>query len=111
MKSRSATLVLSILLSAGPFVTVHADEVPRQVVKFSDLNLQADAGVQHLYARIQAAARAVCDGYDTHTIGSMSVVNSCRTQAVTGAIAELNMPALTRYHAEHSAQPTLVARR
>jgi UrcA family protein len=111
MKSRSATLVLSILLSAGPFVTVHADEVARQVVKFSDLDVQADAGVHELYARIQTAARAVCEAYDTHTLGSMTVVNRCRARAVTGAIAELNMPALTRYHAEQSGQPMLVVQR
>jgi UrcA family protein len=111
MKSRSATLVLSILLSAGPFVAVHADEVPQQAVKFADLDLQADAGVHKLYARIQTAARAVCQAYDTHTLGSMTVVNRCRAQAVTGAIAELNMPALTRYHAEQSGQPMLVVQR
>jgi UrcA family protein len=111
MNSRSATLVLSILLSAGPFVTVHADEAPQQVVKFSDLNLQADAGVHKLYARIQAAARAVCEANDTRTLGSMTVVNRCRAQAVTGVIAELNMPALTRYHAEQSGQPMLVVQR
>jgi UrcA family protein len=111
MKSRSTTLVLSILLAAAPFAMAHADEVPRQVVKFSDLDLQADAGVHKLFARIETAARAVCEAYDTHTIGSMSVVNRCRARAVTGAIAELNMPALTRYHAEQSGQPMLVVRR
>jgi UrcA family protein len=111
MKCRFATLVLSSLLTSGPLLTAQADEIPRQVVKFSNRDLQADAGVHQLYARIQTAARAVCEAYDTHTIGSMTVVNRCRDQAVSGAIAELNKPALTRYHAEQSVQPMLVVRR
>lgn len=111
MNSRSATLVLSILLATGPFVTAHADEVPRQPVKFSDLDLRADAGVHKLYARIQVAAREVCEIYDLGTLGSKTVVNRCRAGAVAGAITELNMPALTRYHAEKSGQPMLVVGR
>ena len=111
MNSRAAIVVLSILLAAGPVVTVHADEVPRQVVKFSDLDLQADAGIHKLYARIQAAAGVVCETYDTHTIGSMTVLNRCRVRAVTDAIARLSVPALTRYHVEQSGLSMLVVRR
>ena len=111
MKSRSTTLVLSILLAAAPFVAAHAAEAPRQVVKFSDLDLQTDAGVHKLYSRIQTAARDVCETYDTHTIGSLTLVYRCRDRAVTGAIADLNMPALIRYHAEQSGQPILVVQR
>jgi UrcA family protein len=111
MKSRSATLALSILLATGAFVTAHADEAPQQVVKFTDLDLQADAGVHKLYERLQTAARAVCEVYDTHTIGSMTVVNRCRARTVTAAILDLNVPALTRYHAEQTGQPMLVVRR
>jgi UrcA family protein len=111
MKSRTATLVLSILLATGAFVTAHADEVPRQVVKFSDLDLQTDAGVHKLYARIQAAAQTVCAIDNIHTVGSLTIINRCWTRAVTGAVAALNVPALTRYHAEQSGQPVLVVRR
>lgn len=111
MKIRSATLILSILLGSGPFITAHADEAPRQIVKISDLDLQSDAGVHKLYSRIQSAARNVCEMYNIGTIGSMKVVKHCRAGAVTGAIAELNMPALTRYHVEQSGQPVLVVGR
>jgi len=111
MKSRSTTVILSILLAAGTLVTAHADEVSRQVVKFSDLDLQADAGVSKLYARIQTAAHTACEVYGTRGLGSMTLVNRCQDQAVAGAIAALNNPALSRHHAEQSAQPLLVARR
>lgn len=111
MKSRSATVVLSILLATGAFVAAHADEVPRQVVKFSDLDLHTDAGVHQLYARIQAAAQTVCGIGNIHTVGSLTVINRCWARAVTGAIAELDMPALSRYHAEQSGQPVLLVRR
>jgi len=38
-----------------------ADGPPTRVVNYSDLDLTPPAGAAHLYVRIRAAARAVCE--------------------------------------------------
>ena len=73
----------------------HADDQPRaETVKFADLNLSSQAGVEALYGRIHAAARHVCD----QPTEQPAAVKACMTKAESQAIGKANVPLLTAYY-------------
>jgi UrcA family protein len=65
-----------------------------ETVKFADLNLSTQAGVEALYGRIHAAARRVCD----QPAGELAAVGACMTKAESQAIGKVNAPLLTVYY-------------
>ena len=62
-------------------------EIRREVVKYDDLNLSADAGLRTLKTRISAAARRVCatDGQGIQRKGA----GACRQQAAATALDQV----------------------
>ncbi len=73
-------------------------------VDFSDLNFNRPADVAALYARISYAADQVCG--PRATTGSYSTSPGylrCHANAVEEAVARVNRPELTAFHAEHLA--------
>jgi UrcA family protein len=73
----------------------YADEPVRsETVKFADLNLGTQAGVEALYGRVHAAARRVCD----QPTGRPSAVRACMTKAESEAIGTVNVPLLTAFY-------------
>ena len=112
MKTRSSMLVLSIALLFGDApLLAHADELPQRTLRFSASDVATEAGIGVLYGRIQRAAREVCEPLDTHTPGSRAIANRCQAEATAHTVADLNQPALTRYHFARSGQATLVVQR
>jgi len=69
----------------------HADDSRSETVKFADLNLGTQAGVEALYGRIHAAARRVC--YQSN--GDMRGYATCVTKAQSDAVGKVNLPLLT----------------
>jgi UrcA family protein len=99
----SAALALAVA-SAGAAVAGLA-----QPIRYDDLDLARPAGVALLYGRIEAAARGVCG--DAQRVGSHIVPaawQECVTGAIDHAVAAVDRPALTAYHAERkaAARPT-----
>jgi UrcA family protein len=78
--------------------TANSDEPAARVVRYNDLDLNRNAGVATLYARISWAARAVCEPSDVVTVKILRERGGCRQDAVERAIAQVNSPALTRYY-------------
>jgi UrcA family protein len=111
MKIRSSMLVLPIalLIGAAPLLA-GAYEPPQRTVRFSANDVETAAGISALYARIQRASGAVCESLDTHSLSSRAIVHRCQAESTARAVADLNLPALTRYHAAQSGQPTLLVR-
>ena len=73
----------------------HADEQPpSETVKFADLNLGSQAGVEALYSRIHAAARRVCE----QPAGEATATGRCMEKAESQAIAKVNVPLLTAFY-------------
>ncbi len=78
-----------------------ADEqaAPTRVVTYADLDLSKPAGVQTLYHRIRAAARAVCE----ISVGSdrflFAKEQSCIDRAITDAVKNVPSPALADLNA------------
>ena len=65
-----------------------------ETVKFADLNLGTQSGVEALYGRIHAAARRVCQ----EPPGEQAGVKKCMTKAEGDAIGKVNAPMLTAFY-------------
>jgi UrcA family protein len=86
------------------------EEVRSERVKFQDLNVDTQEGVQALYSRIHAAAKRVCFESDpVLQAGQMA----CARKAEANAIEKLNLSQLTAYYkiktGDHT-QPLVAAR-
>jgi UrcA family protein len=69
-------------------------------VRYSDLDLDKEAGVANLYVRLKNAAEQVCDiGYRPPALFLSSSWRACVTAALDEAVANVDRPALTAYHA------------
>ena len=91
---RIATALIGALtivaISPGAPARPPSDDLPREVVKFADLDLTRPAAAQELYRRIRNAARKVCAEYSPS-----AYERSCAQQAVARAVAEVDSPQLT----------------
>jgi UrcA family protein len=63
-------------------------------VRYGDLNLASDAGVAHLYARLQSAANRVCESTSFPDV----IDHRCAAQALDGAVAAVGNDRLTALH-------------
>jgi UrcA family protein len=101
MLAFSATIGQAWMVSAA-----HAENAPAQQslrITVSDLDLSKSTDVATLYSRIKSAAVQAC-GADVVT-GSRLPSGSkkqCLTQAVDGAVAQINNPSLSAYHKQES---------
>lgn len=88
----TAMLLMCVCTFSGAF----ADEPVRsERVKFQDLNVDTQEGVQALYGRIHAAAARVCS--DSDPVLRLAAV-ACARKAEGDAIQKLNLPQLTAYY-------------
>jgi UrcA family protein len=74
-------------------------DVPKQVVKFADLNLDSLMGASSLYRRIESAAERVCGApLDVRELSIAVRFNSCKEQAIKRAVNAVNSSVLTSLH-------------
>jgi UrcA family protein len=92
-----------LLTAAGAFGLTAAaqagdadDDIPKQVVKFADLDLDSSAGAFTLYRRIESAAERVC-GEQSGVRDLLTAIrlNSCREHAIERAVVIVNSAVLT----------------
>jgi len=86
-----------------------ASDARSESVKFADLNLSSQAGVETLYERIHAAAKRVCE----QPAGELGAVRSCVRKAESEAIGKVNLPLLTAFYEKKTGNqpPTIIASR
>jgi UrcA family protein len=91
-----ATAVFGTASSFAPLPAV-ADsfDPPQTTVKYADLNIAGREGAAVLYARIQHAAENVCLQFDWGGLDAYVQRKACIHKAVSGAVAQVNAPALT----------------
>ena len=106
MLAYAAALWLACGLVAS---NANADDSRSETVKFSDLNLSSQAGVEALYGRIHAAARRVCE----LPAGEQTGTRKCMAKAESEAIARVNAPLLTAFYQNKTGghPPTITANR
>jgi UrcA family protein len=77
-------------------------DVPSVVVKYGDLTLGTDGGVNRLYRRIVSAAERVCPDSPIRDLGAQHQVDVCRKQAVARAIQHIDNSRLAALYAVRS---------
>ena len=110
--NRNILSYVTAMLFACVLVAFNAhagDQVRSETVKFADLNLGSQAGVEALYGRIHAAARRVCE----QPAGELAAARPCMTKAESEAIGKVNVPLLTAFYQKKTgSQPqTITANR
>jgi UrcA family protein len=78
--------------------------IPKETVKFQDLNLNSPAGAAALYERLHAAARHVCFAEWDKDPVKVQRAEACANQAESRAVSQLNVAELTAYYQAKSRQ-------
>ena len=78
-----------------------ADEVPKVVVSYSDLDLSTTEGARTLYKRISVAARQVCPYGDEKALSRFAMNRACREAAIERAVNSVNNAKLAAVRTEH----------
>jgi UrcA family protein len=92
-------------LGAGAAGAETADDgVPSVVVRYSDLSLATDQGVQTLYRRIAHAATQVCPEETIANPSVHPVIQACREQAIAKAVQHIHNARLAALYAAHAKQ-------
>ena len=83
-----------------------ANSVPTHdgiAVHYSAAELTSDAATQHLYRRLELAAREACgDGPTLRSLNERIQENRCVEKVLANAVAKINQPMLTSLHASRS---------
>ncbi|HVP34540.1 MAG TPA: UrcA family protein [Steroidobacteraceae bacterium] len=114
MKHLVTTLVgaLALYTASGDGLAAEAPapaNVPREIVKFGDLDLTRPAGAQELYRRITHAARDVCETVSSGG-SAIAIANGlCIDRAVADAVATIDSPLLTE-HYQHTTHREILQR-
>lgn len=97
MNKQIKNVVMGVAVAAAMLVGVaQGAEVPAKTVRFQDLNLNTDAGVQVLYKRIHGAANQVCGNVDWKDLVVARAHKACVDRAVADAVAAVNNQMLTK---------------
>jgi UrcA family protein len=113
MKTANLTVLCLAVLAATSAVGVAtaADAPSQRTVRISAIDLSDGAHIAQLYSRLRVAAADVCTALNTGTMGTLTVVSTCRERAIAQAVNGVHSPLLTSYHLSQQQQTTLMARR
>jgi UrcA family protein len=78
-----------------------------KVVRFADLNLNSEPGVQTLYGRLRMAAAQVCAPFTGTSLQEKTKWHQCFDPALARSVAEVDEPRLTAYHLSRTGGPEL----
>lgn len=97
-----ALTTVSLLIASAPARAAErtGDEAPLQfVVRYTDLDLQTEAGALALYTRISTAARRVCPDEGSRNLQWLAAIRACRAQAIDRAVSGIGSEKLAAIHA------------
>jgi UrcA family protein len=97
----TAMLLACALVASNAFAD---DQVRTETVKFADLKVDTQAGVEALNHRIYAAAQRVC-GYNASSVYGPSIWRNCVRPTVDATVAKANNPLLTALHTGRNPSP------
>jgi UrcA family protein len=78
--------------------------IPKETVKFQDLNIDSPAGAAALYQRLHAAAQHVCFAEWDRDPVKVQRAEACANEAESRAVSQLNVAELTAYYRIKSRQ-------
>jgi UrcA family protein len=95
------------LLGVGAAAAATPD-VRTETVRYQDLNLQSETGVEILFQRIHAAARRVCDQPSAAGMFSSYGIKGCVEKAEGRAVTAVNLPALSAFYQKSTGHPVAI---
>jgi UrcA family protein len=95
----AATLTALISSFGALGNAAYAADAPTTIVKYADLDVSSSQGAATLYNRIRFASEGVCSPSDPRDLAAMSRWQKCVKQAIAGAVAKVNQPALSAVYA------------
>jgi UrcA family protein len=97
-----ATAVLAGLISSFSSVCSAADgaDAPHAIVKYGDLDVTSAGGAATLFNRIRIASEVVCSPLEHGDFVTTFRWEKCVKQAIRGAVAKVDQPALSAAYAE-----------
>lgn len=99
------------VLTIGSFVSAQAAqparELPSVTVRYADLDLNTAGGVDALYGRLRAAARAVCDVRAGRPLVEANAALACYRQVLAAAVDNVKSPTLSAVHRTRNAHSDL----
>ena len=99
-------LAVAMAVVSGPASFADPQDDPPSVkVRYGDLDLAREDGVQTLYSRLRAAARRVCDVGVYRQLVQQALSRRCMDQALGTAVATLGNAQLSALHSGGMGQP------
>ena len=98
-RSTIAVLGLSLVLATPVAAEPVGADTYSISVPVSGADLASEASVHALYTRVQEAANAVCAESLRDTAPRIQTIRACRSEALSQAIEDAGLPALTRHYA------------
>ena len=100
----AAVAALSLVSVAQFAQAGSVDGAPALTVRYSDLNMNTEAGVASLYNRIRHAAQQVCGAVDSRRLDEAAAAQACVHQAIAASVAavgntQLDQVFMARVHA------------
>jgi UrcA family protein len=103
-----ACVLASVLVAPRLTFADSVAQAPTAGVRFGDLNLDSRSDVATLFHRIQRAAGEVCQQYAPQgTLLPSAAYRSCITNALSGAVRNVDSPLLTAYYSERDDRQAL----
>jgi UrcA family protein len=103
-KSQFFSACTAAVMSLACTVLVAITFIPKETVKFQDLNIDSPAGATALYQRLHAAARHVCFAEWDRDPVKVQRAEACANEAESRAVSRLNVAELTAYYQVKSRQ-------
>jgi UrcA family protein len=104
-----SAVTLLVAFMGNAFASTPAEERPIRVVQFADLDLSRPAGISALYGRIETAANNVCESASNREMARYVRWHLCLNHAIARAVADLGIPALTKYHVAKTGMKSEIA--
>lgn len=96
-----ASALTTLALTTTSFASSPTNAAPSVAVRYDDLNLSSDVGVEALYRRISNAARQVCPDAYSRDLRFAAASKTCQANAVARAVNDVSIPKLAQVHASH----------
>lgn len=107
---RPSVAVLSLAVWSTLAMVSTEAQVPTKTVSYRDLNLTNPQGTAALYRRITGAAQEVCGPAErTGSLLPRPGYRECVQRAIAEAVAKVDSPELSAYHAEREHHMAMVA--
>jgi UrcA family protein len=99
MKPLQFVLPLMALVLSGMATAGSRDPIDSVIVRYGDLDLNSAEGPARLHRRIRNAARSVCGGLESTTIGLRLRFRHCVADTIADAVEKVGNENLSIFHA------------